>query len=300
MANFAAKVPENPFFMENLTNNAFTGEIKYSAADFRDYTYATYRREGVLGPGDFWVQQSDNVGFTIKIMPGSAIVGKYLVTMKDAFNIADLGFAQNPGTTCVHRVYLVVYDEAYDANSAGYAAEFIGLESVNGSVVVPPTNTAGCIELCTITYKPSQPNVQNKDIVNTRPHAGGSQFISLTPYLRSGMAGFDNVTDPPLRAQYTNGTVTLGGGIYRTNAPNFTAGLEYQLLTLPPQLRPRYTNCLVGATGKRPGSGGTGFEEPGSYTHYVQIAADGTVLSRLPPDNNPLHLRLDGLTYELD
>lgn len=295
MANFTTLVPGNPFFMENLTNNP-VGEIKYSAADFRNYTNALHRRQGVLGATDFWVQQADNVGFAIKVLAGSAIVGKYTVVLPQDTTI-NLPFAQNPGTTCVHRVYLTVTDEAYDANSVGYEAHIQGMESVNGSVPPLPTFTAGYIELCTITYKTGQPNVQNKDIVNTRPHGGGGQPVTLTP---SG--GIVALANNAPRAAYHDGSVHLSGGVGRSSAPGYFIGsYKYTLTTLPGYLRPKDPVNLIGAT-----SGvytGIEVEEgwgPGPYAHRVAISPDGSVVSYLPPGGNPYHLYLHGLTYSLD
>lgn len=297
MANFTELVPGTPFFMENLTGGA---EITYSANDFRTYTHAFHQRQGVLGAMDFWVYQADNVGYAIKVIAGSAIVGNYVVTLPQNTTIP-LEFAKNPGTTCVHKVYLVVNDEAYNANAVGYEAHIQGMESVNGAVPPLPTFSAGYIELCAITYKPGQPNVQNKDILNTRQHGGGSgTFGSLVGYLKPPNVSAHTTSPgrPPFGARLSNGRVYFSGATAQSGG-TYAADGKYLIGTMPGALWPKYQQTMIGATDKNL-SGGFDMVGKGPYTFVFTIGTDGTLNVQMPYNNAATFLFFDGLSYDLD
>lgn len=298
LANFTALVPSKPLYMENLTGGA---EIKYSAADFRAGTAAVNRRQGVLGVMDFWVYQADNVGYAIKVIAGSAIVGSYLVTLPEDLPIT-LQFATNPGTTCVHKVYLVVNDEAYNANTVGYEAHIQGMESVNGSVPPLPTFSAGYIELCSITYKPGQTNVQNKDIANTKPHGGGGGvFWNLTP--ASGYSAMSGTFYAPFGARCNDGVVRLSGTIGKANGQAFIQDTSAIVGTLPAALRPKRNHSILGVN-EIPFDAapppGIPVPKNGPRTFVLGVGSDGALTAIMPTGSSAYNVVLDGLSYDLD
>lgn len=285
-----------PLWMENVTNNPI-GPIVYSAADFRTYTSAFFPRSGVLGPGYFSVQQADNVGYAIRINPGFAVVGSYQVRLGAPVTMT-LPFVHNPSTTCVHRVYLIIHDEAYFANGTGYEARIVAVESIGGANANPPADAAESLELATVTYKPNQASVENKDIVNTARH-GGSLGTTTTLTLNPGyLAHTDTVYNTQLRGRYYSpNIVRLAGTIKRTSG---LFGTYHEFGRMPAGWWPVSARTCIAATGiTQPPN--TQVDNPsGPLVWKFFITSDGYMSAALPPNNTPSLLFLDGITYELD
>lgn len=299
MADQSYTLTAMPLYMENVTGNAI-GDIKYSAADFRTFTTGLNPHSGVLGPTSFMVSQADNVGYAIKVAPGFALVGNYFVRMGSPITMA-LPFVTNPSTTCVHRVYLIIHDEAYFANGTGYEARIVASESIGGADVFPPTDAAVALELATITYAPNQPNVQNKDIGWTADHAGGFGYdLSMTPTLNSAfMVYTDQFFQTALRARYYSpNIVRLAGSIVRRD--NGTFGRYQDLGRMPVGWWPTAPRRILASTGPTYPIN-TEIDNPtGPLVWEFFIGETGYYSGNLPPNNTPKMLHFDGITYELD
>ena len=292
MANVSADISAIPLWMENVTGHSM-GEIKYSAADFRTYTSALQRRTGILGHDYFQVVQADNVTYAVKILPGFAVVGPYMVRMGQAVTLP-LQFVTNPSQTCVHKIYLVVHDEAYSSQGIGYDAKLMTSESVGGAPAPVPTDAASYLELATITYQPNQPNVQNKDIALTATHGGGAgTTIPLASYIRPGFLQQNFV------ARVNDGMVRLSGNITLATGAEFIEENGYVFAQLPVTLRPKFPRMAIGATTRGVFTNPLTAKVGGMYFH-LGADLDGTLAATMPTGCRTYNLILGGISYDLD
>jgi hypothetical protein len=289
-----ALIPTPPFADIPLFMQAVAGdpEIDYSAADFGRILQSVWRTPGVIGSTDFHVQQADTPGWAIKILPGRAMIGRYLVTLDTAITIDVSALNTSPAATRFHRVYLAVSDKV--SGDTEYSARIKVAEDF-GAGANPPVN-ASVFLLATFTISPGQSNIQNAQIAAVPGNASYAEdLINLftAGYLASGVvSAYVDINSPP-RARYGMGRVQLSGGVMQSGGARFTAASTV-IGTLPYNLRPYYTVWCPAACSDDLGTGS------GSLYYRLNIAPSGVMTADLPTGVTPKYLMLDGISYEVD
>lgn len=269
-------------------------DIVYTGANFRRYTQALIPRPGILTSTSFKISQSNNVGFTVMVQPGSAVVGDYMVTLDGGIDGLALGMPTGPPATRVHRIWLAVYDKNFAGTT--YQASIVITED-DGTGSQAPVNCVAYLQLARVTYKAGMPNVQDKDIVNVQYH-GGMSDREYTWFQQVGVIippFQDNVGSgtAEARAIYTNGYVRLSGSIRRQNGDPIVANPGVTIGNMPAALRPKFTVHMAVTTTIDGGDGAP-------YVGRLRIEPDGTMYLNLSANQKPQAIILDGCSYDLD
>ncbi len=293
MANVVSvKLLYKPFFLQK--DNGAADPIYYSAFDMRRFIAGLFPRSGILGASQLWTQQSANVGMSITVSAGYALVDNYLVHLAGSLTIDLSGFAASPASTRTHRVYVSVYDAL--RNGTTYDAAIDVVEDT-GAGAAPPANATATMELATITIAKNQGLIQNANITNTVRHGGtATEYVSLTGSLNSTIdSAASSSAVAGCRLLYDDGIVRLGGGVVRANGAAFTGATE--LGRMAAFYRPARTRILIGACSLPDSAAST----PTYDTSWrLQIDPDGLMTAQLQPTQKPNVLFLDGMTYDLD
>lgn len=281
-------IADRPFFMQK--KDPGDSDIVYTAANFRRYTRALASRPGILSSFAFRISQSNNIGFTVMVQPGFARVGEYLVSLTQGIDGLPLGMPLGPASTRVHKIWLAVYDKNFAGTT--YQASIVITED-DGTGADPPANAAEYLELARVTYKPGQPNVQNKDILNVAQHGGNANadYTMLQPNIIPPFQ--DNVGGgtAEVRALYTNGFVRLSGSVRRQDGQGIDAYPGVTIGNMHSHLRPKYTVHMAVTTTTDLGA---------PYVGRLRIEPDGTMYLNLSENQKPVAIILDGCSYDLD
>lgn len=295
-----ATIPSAPFTVTPLFMQAVAGDpvINYSAQDFTRLSTSIWRSPGVITPTSFRVEQADTVGWAVKIRPGRALVGDYLVYQDTAITIDMSVMNTSPTGTRYHRAYLVIDDKVQ--GGAEYSCRIKVVEDF-GSGATPPAGVA-ILLLATIAISPGQSNIQNINIAAKPRHAShASAYAELYTDVHIETTGYNGVVDAsgdlntaPPRARYGDGRGWLSGALKRANSAVFTGGTAYTLGALPDYLAPNYVQYLSAASNVSTGS------TTGGYSWRLTIARDGTMTATIPDTTSPTYLMLDGISYDID
>lgn len=286
--------PDAPLFMQALVGDP---EINYSAQQFGELHRSIWASPGILTATSFHVEQADTPGWAIKIRPGRATLGRYLVWNFSEQTIDISVFNTSPVGTRTHYVYLCVWDKEAHGDD-GYYANIRVVEDF-GSGVNPP-DAAATLLLAAFTISPGQSNILNSHIFSRPINASAyGPFVDIKgeDFLNNLVNG-NNINGTgtvvadigPARARYGQGRVQLSGGIWRAVSPAASFAVSdppMQIGTLPFYLRPEYDVWLTLAS-----------------SHFkpwkLHIQPDGDMYAHIADDSLPLYLYFDGATYEVD
>lgn len=279
-----------PLFMQAASGDP---AINYSAADFGRLVQATWQSVGVLTATSFKVEQADVVGWSVKIRPGYAVLGSYLVYQPTAITVSVSAFNTAPSATRTHRVYLVVNDKL--AGGSEYAAHIVVVEDTGAGATAP--TAAGVLLLAAFTISPGQSNIQQGQIsAKPRNASDAGDFLTLADngYLAGGVLDATAaIGTAPARARFGSGRIQLSGALRRTGTTTFAAG-PVIVATLPSFMRPLYTVYCAAACSDTAGDG------TGSLYYRMQVDTAGVMTANIPTGSSPQYLMLDGIVFEAD
>lgn len=299
MAAVTYPLPSMPYFLQRKPGDG--DPIVYSAAEFRRYTAALDRRVGVLGAGDFSVDQALTVGWSILVNSGYAHVGAgtahYIVALPDDVTVPLTGIPVAPGGTRVHKVWLCVNDAL--TIGTGYGASIIITEDT-GAGAPEPADVAASLLLAHLTVNTSTTTIQRANITNVAPYGGGtgdwfdlSSSIAL-PFEPQDLHGTQ--FPPGFRGKYSDGHVRLSGAIGLNGTGKITGGKTHKIGTMWLRLRPKYVRVMqAGCDNNDPPT-----TTLGTYTCQLRIQPDGVMHIYMPTGQNVNQIFLDGCTYDLD
>ncbi len=287
MATVTKTLPERPLFMQAISGDP---PIDYDADDFRNLNDAIWASPGVITPTSFMVEQADTVGWAIKIRPGHAVVGGYLITSYHAVTLDLSPLNLNPIGLRTHRVWLVVQDALNQGDAGTYTAQLKVTEDFGSGAAVPGEQTlaSAVLLLGAFTISPGQNGVRTANI-SAKPrnasHCG--DFLNLADgTLSSGIISAHTAADTaPARVRYGAGRVWFSGSIKRSTGV-FGDGTTV-LGDLPRYLWPQYPVVMDGTT-----SGSSGYR--------LSVSDSGVLTATVPGGNTPTYLYLDGMSYEVD
>lgn len=284
-----ATIPSAHFAATPLYMQALIGDpaINYTAKDFRHLHEAIWATPGVITPTSFRVEQAETLGWSVRIRPGIAVVGGYLVYQPEAITLNVAALNTNPVGTRYHRVYLVVQDKAESGNADGYYAQLKVVEDFGAGAPTP--EAVAVLLLATFTISPGQNNIQTGHIAaKPRKASTAGDYVMLDDLAATGVASGSTSNDsPPARVRYDHGQVRLSGSFKKITG-SFAAGAT-TLATLPVYLRPTYTVWAL-----------CGTSDPTNSYYRLKVEPTGEMTAYVPAAGTPSYLYLDGASYEID
>lgn len=285
--------------------------VAYGGQDLRLLLGAICNRAGRLGLPDSvtLIPNPAGANWSVSIMPGQAVMfptmwpavpangynpERYLVTVPYAtgttpINISLTGFNTAPVTTRTHSVFMVIKDASQTGVGVGYGASLIVTEDV-GSGAPDPTGVSFSHRIGTVTIAPGQSNITAAHLATTMQRASRATPITAVTYLSgfittaSSVAGATGMGQA-LSYSVDGNTVRFQGSVSRTAGAAFTPGTDYNVATLPVDVRPKFTRFMSNAT-----AGPDSFRVKVFTTGEVEIS---------PMDTDFLFAPLDGVTFEI-
>lgn len=280
--------------------------VAYGGQDLRRLLGAMYNRTGRTGLSDsLWLLPNPaGANWSVSITPGQALIAgtfgngtytpeRYLVTVPYAsgttpINIPLTGFNPAPLTTVTHNVYIVVNDASQTGVGAGYGASIVVTEDIGSGAPIP----AGSFNhrIGTVTIAPGQSIITAAHLATTMQRASRATPITAVTYLSgfittaSSVAGATGMGQA-LSYSVDGNTVRFQGSVSRTAGAAFTPGTDYNVATLPVDVRPKFTRFMSNAT-----AGPDSFRVKVFTTGEVEIS---------PMDTDFLFAPLDGVTFEI-